>query len=257
MTRRHLTFACEGSTLIGTLDEGSEASGLLIVSGGNEVRSGPWAGQAQLAAQIADVGFPVFRFDRRGVGDSEGPNGEFRSSACDIAAAVAAFRDACPHVTRIVAMGNCDAASALMLAGVAGCDELILSNPWTIEDNTAAPPPEALRSHYRQRLASPVALKRLLRGEVKLSALFASLLGAIKPAPPPTGLAQEMAAGIARFSGSVSFLLASRDRTAQAFLAVWKKGDPRIRTCEGASHSFVEPEARNWLLERVLEALRA
>ena len=252
-----MTFACEGSMLVGTLDEGTEACGLLIVSGGNEVRSGPWAGQAQLAAQIADAGFPVFRFDRRGVGDSEGPNGEFRSSAPDIAAAMAAFRAACPLVTRIVAMGNCDAASALMLAGGAGCDGLILSNPWTIEDETAAPPPEALRSHYRQRLANPDALKRLLRGEVKLSTLFASLLGAIKPAPPPTGLAQEMAASIARFAGPVSFLLASRDRTAQAFLAAWKKGDPRIRTCEGASHSFVEPEARVWLLERVVEVLRA
>ena len=257
MTRRHLTFACEGSVLVGTLDEASATSGLLIVSGGNELRSGPWAGQAQLAALVAEAGFPVFRFDRRGVGDSEGPNGEFRSSAPDIAAALAVFREACPHVTRIVAMGNCDAASALMLAGGAGCDGLILSNPWTIEDDAAAPPPEALRGHYKQRLADPAAMKRLLRGEVKLSALFASLLGALKPAPPPTGLAQEIAAGIARFAGAVSLPIASRDRTAQAFLSAWKKGDPRIQLCEGASHSFVEPEARVWLLERVLEVLQA
>jgi exosortase A-associated hydrolase 1 len=242
--------------LVGTLDEGSQASGLLIVSGGNELRSGPWTGQAQLAAQIAHAGFPVFRFDRRGIGDSEGPNSEFRSSARDIVSALAAFREACPHVTRVVAMGNCDAASALMLAGGAGCDGLILSNPWTIEDDSAAPPPEALRGHYRQRLADPAALKRLLRGEVRLSALFASLMRALRPAPPPTGLAQDMATGIARFTAPVSFLLASRDRTAQAFLAAWKKGDPRIRISEGASHSFVEPEARVWLLERVLEGLR-
>ena len=257
MTRRHLTFACEGSTLVGTLDEGRARSGLLIVSGGNELRSGPWNGQAQLAARIAESGFAVFRFDRRGVGDSDGPNGEFQSTAPDIAAALAAFREACPHVARIVSLGNCDAASALMLAGGAGCDALILSNPWTIEDETATPPPEALRSHYRQRLANPAALKRLLRGEVKLGALFASLLGAARPAPPPTGMAQEMAAGIARFAGPVSFLLAARDRTAQTFLAVWRKDDPRIQLCEGASHSFVEPEAREWLLERVLEVLRA
>jgi exosortase A-associated hydrolase 1 len=257
MTRRHLTFACEGSMLVGSLDEGPATSGLLIVSGGNEVRSGPWNGQAQLAAQIAEAGFPVFRFDRRGVGDSDGPNGEFRSSAPDIAAAVAAFRDACPHITRIIAMGNCDAASALMLAGGATCDGLILSNPWTIEDEAAAPPPEALRGHYRQRLADPAALKRLLRGEVKLSALFASLLRALKPAPPPTGLAQDMVAGIARFARPIRFLVASRDRTGQAFLAAWNKSDARIQICEGASHSFVEPDARAWLREQVLEKLRA
>lgn len=257
MTRRHLTFSCEGSTLVGSLDEGTQTSGLLVISGGNESRSGPWNGQAQLAAQIAAAGFPVFRFDRRGTGDSEGPNGEFRTSARDISAAIAAFRQACPQLTRVVAMGNCDAASALMLAGGAGCDALILSNPWTIEDEAAAPPPEAVRNHYRQRLTNPAALKRLLRGEVKLSALIGSLLGAFKPATPPTGLAQEMAAGIARFAGPVSILIATRDRTAQAFLGNWKKSDPRIRLCEGASHSFVEPAAREWLLERVLEVLRA
>ena len=92
---------------------------------------------------------------------------------------------------------------------------------------------------------------------MKLRSLIASLIGALRPAPPPTGLAQDMAAGIARFDGQVSFLLAGRDRTAQAFLAAWKKGDARIRSCEGASHSFVEAEAREWLLAQVLEILRA
>jgi exosortase A-associated hydrolase 1 len=174
VSRRHLTFDCEGSALAGTLDEGAATTGLLIVSGGNELRSGAWSGQAQFAAQVAAAGFPVFRYDRRGVGDSEGPNGEFRSSTPDIAAAIASFRDGCPQLTRLVALGNCDAASALMLAKGAGCDALILTNPWTIEDETAAPPPEAIRDHYKRRLASPESFKRLLRGEIKLGAAFAS-----------------------------------------------------------------------------------
>jgi exosortase A-associated hydrolase 1 len=257
VSRRHLTFACEGSSLVATLDESTADIGLLIVSGGNELRSGPWGGQAQLAAQIAEAGYPVFRYDRRGVGDSEGPNGHFRSSAADILAAIAEFRAACPHVSRIVALGNCDAASALMLAHGAGCDALILSNPWTIEDESSAPPPQALRGHYRQRLANPAALIRLLRGEVKLSTLFASLLAAFRPTPLLSGLAQDMAAGISNFAGPITFLLAGRDRTAQTFLAAWKKGDPRIQLCEAASHSFVEPHAREWLLERILDVLSA
>jgi exosortase A-associated hydrolase 1 len=255
MTRRHVTFDCEGSLLAGTLDEGASTTGLLLVTGGNETRSGAWAGQAQFAARIAAEGYPVFRFDRRGVGDSEGSNAEFKSSAPDIAAALAKFRAECPHITRIIGQGNCDAASALMLAKGAGLHGLILTNPWTIEDTAAEAPPEAVRDHYKRRLADPAAIKRLLSGQVSLGKLISSVLGMFKPAPPPTGLAVDMAAGIAGFSGPVVFLLAERDRTAQAFQAAWQKGDTRVQVCSGASHSFVETYAREWLAEQVLGVL--
>ncbi len=255
MTRRHITFESEGSALVGTIDEAAGSTGLLIVSGGNELRSGAWNGQALLAARLADAGFPVFRFDRRGVGDSEGPNGEFRSSGPDIAAALAAFRVEAPRVTRVIAFGNCDAASALMLAKGAGFDALVLSNPWTIEEGAAEAVPEALRSHYAQRLKDPKALLRLLKGKVSLGQLFASLKSALRPTPPPTSLAQEIAIGLTQFSAPVRILLASRDRTAQAFEASWDKADARIARCAGATHSYVEAEARLWLESRLLEAL--
>ena len=38
-----------GETLAGTIDSGDAATGLLIVTGGNELRSGPWSSQAQIA----------------------------------------------------------------------------------------------------------------------------------------------------------------------------------------------------------------
>lgn len=256
MTRRHLTFACDGSTLVGTLDEASGSTGLLIVSGGNELRSGAWSGQALLAARIATQGFPVFRFDRRGIGDSEGANGEFRSSGPDIATALAAFRESAPQVTRIVALGNCDAASALMLGQGCGCDGLVLSNPWTFEGEEDAPPPAALREHYRQRLASPAALKRLLTGQVSPRKLIASLIAALRPAPPASSLAQDMAKGLKGFVGPVLILIAERDRTGQAFLASWNARDQRIRRCAEGSHSYVEPGAFAWLEAQVLELLR-
>lgn len=257
MSRRHFSFACEGATLAATLDEASGTTGLLIVSGGNEVRSGAWAGQALLAAEVATAGYPVFRFDRRGVGDSDGPNGGFRTSGPDIAAALAAFREASPNLTRIVAFGNCDAASALMLGSSTGCDALILSNPWTIEGDGSddAAPPQVVRAHYRQRLSDPRALLRLLTGKVSPGKLIASLRDALRPAPPPSSLAQEMAVGLGQFGGPVTILLAERDRTAQAFLATWDKHDTRLRTCPGASHSYVETPARDWLREQVLAVL--
>ncbi len=254
--RRHLSFACERDRLVGTLDEASGPVGLLLVTGGNEQRSGAWSGQAQFAAQIAAQGHPVFRFDRRGCGDSEGENTGFRSSAADIAAALAAFRADCPHLTHVAAMGNCDAATALMLTCGAACDALILSNPWTFEDDVAnEAPPEAVRSHYRGRLADPAAIKRLLTGKVALGPLLRSLISATKPPPPPSTLAQDMLAGLSAFTGPTAILIASRDRTGQAFRAHRHACPHPLHECPDATHSFVEPHARDWLLRQTLNVL--
>ena len=270
MSRRHLAFACEGETLAGTLDDASPerllqaasrrapgGAGLLVVSGGNEIRAGAFAGQALLAAQLAAAGHPVFRFDRRGVGDSGGENRGFRQSGPDIAAALAAFRAARPGLVRVVAFGNCDAASALMLLQGAGCDGLVLANPWTIEDDDEAPPPAAIRARYAGKLRDPKELVRLATGKVSLRKLAGGLGRALRPAPPPTSLGQAMAAGLAGFEGPVQLLLAERDRTAQVFLATWDAADPRLARCPGASHAFAEPEAREWLFGRLTAALRA
>ena len=264
MTRRHTLFPCEGNWLAGTIDEAPGSTGLLIVSGGNELRAGAWSGQALIAARLAAAGHPVFRFDRRGVGDSEGGNGGYRSSSSDIAAALAAFRDEAPQLTRVVGWGNCDAASALMLAGGAGCDALVLSNPWTYDEaeadaEPAPPPPEMLRDHYRRRLRDPAAIKRLLTGKVSLKSLFSSLRSASATPEPKaelSGLARKMDEGLTGFVGAVRFLVAERDRTGQAFKAAWHDDDPRIAICPGASHSFVEPDARAWLEVELLSALQ-
>ncbi len=253
MTRRHVNFDCEGSACVGTVDVAPGTTGLLIVSGGNELRSGAWNGQALLTRAVAAAGYPAFRFDRRGVGDSDGSNAGFGSGGVDIAAALVAFRAEVPQLTRIVAFGNCDGATALMLASGKGCDGLILSNPWTIEGDDDRPPPAAVRSHYAQRLKNPKAMLRLLKGKVSISGLIGSLRDALKPAPARSSLAAEVAAGLDAFAGPVAILLAGRDRTAQVFEAGWDKADPRIQRCAAAGHSYVE--AQDWLLARIVEEL--
>lgn len=257
MSRVQLHFNCDGFANAASLDQAPAATGLLIVSGGNEIRAGAFSGQAQLAARIAAAGHPVFRFDRRGIGDSAGENRGFRHSAPDLAAALAAFRANVPGINRVVGFGNCDAASALMLAGGSGCDALVLSNPWTIDDaadNT--PPPEAVRARYLAKLKRPSEIVRLLRGGVDLGKLARGLGQAARPKAVPSSLADEMRAGLAGYAGEVRFILASSDRTAQAFESQWDRTDPRIQRCEGASHGWVEPHARDWLFERLMEALR-
>lgn len=256
MARRHMSFDCGGSTLAGTLDDAPGTTGLLLVSGGNETRAGAFSGQAQLAANIAAAGYPVFRFDRRGVGDSEGPNLGFRHSAADIAAALSAFRSAAPAITRVVGFGNCDAASALMLGSGAGLDGLILANPWTLEAPDSAPPPQAVRARYSEKLRNPREVWRLVTGGVSLSKLAGGIRQAMRPPPPPTGLMHEITGGLLRFGGSVSILLAERDRTAQAFDAVWTGGDENIHRCPGAGHAFAEHDTRPWLSAQIIRFLQ-
>jgi exosortase A-associated hydrolase 1 len=262
MSRLQLTFGCGSLHLAGTLDTAPGTTGLLIVSGGNEIRSGAFSGHSQLAASIARAGFPVFRFDRRGVGDSEGENRGFRHSARDIASAIEAFRNLAPQIGRVVAFGNCDAASALMLAGGAGCDGLVLSNPWTIEadegeDAASDLPPGAIRTRYLEKLKNPREVTRLLSGGVNLGKLARGLTRCLRSAPPRSNLADEMRAELAGYGGTVRILVAAADRTAQVFESVWDNSDPRIRRCEGASHAYVEPEHRMWLKQEVLAGLRA
>ena len=253
--RSGLEFSCEGEILFGTLDAAPGETGLLIVSGGNEIRSGAWAGQAQLAARIAATGHPVFRYDRRGVGDSSGINRGFRESSADIAAALVAFRAAAPGLRRVVAFGNCDAASALMLVGGGlAIDALVLANPWTIEgEDDAIQAPAALRRRYAAKLADPTEWKRLLGGAINLRKLAGGLRQAAAPAPK-SALAEQMRVGLVRFGGPITILLATRDRTAELFAAAWGD-DPRIARLASASHSFAEETAREWLFERVCAAL--
>lgn len=263
MIRQHLTFACGPDTLVGTLDRDTAIgpAGVLLVSGGREVRSGSWSGQAQMAARLAAAGVPVFRYDRRGVGQSEGQDPGFQHTREDIAAALAAFRSAVPSLQRVVAFGNCDAAAALMLHGAAyALDGLVLANPWTLEteETEAAPsaaPPAALRQRYLAKLKNPREVLRLLTGGVNLAKLLRGLRQAAA-APVKSGLVAEMAEALACFTGPVTILLATGDRTAQMFEAVWPKADPRIQRHASSGHSFASEAAQDWLFERLLEVVR-
>lgn len=261
--RHQLSFACEGAALAASLDEAPGTTGLLIVSGGNEIRSGAHRGMAMLAQRLAAAGYPAFRFDRRGIGDSEGENGGYMSSGGDISAAVAAFRAAAPQVKRIIAFGNCDAASALLMHQPLPMDGLILANPWTYEDSEeeaaepALPPASAIRARYLARLKDPKSLLRLFKGEVDVRKLFRGLsaMGTSSAPAAPDSLAARLDAVLADLSCPATILLATGDRTAQAFIENCRppKG-VTVERLESASHSFAGDDAE-WLEARILARL--
>lgn len=140
--RQYIDFICEGEQCAATFDlpHGGQMpdAALIIVSGGHDIRSGYNGAASILAAQIAAQGIAVMRYDRRGIGDSEGVNRGWRQSEADLQAAIIALRDALPHVKRIFAYGNCDAASLLCLHGQhCNINGIIASNPWGYDHDGA------------------------------------------------------------------------------------------------------------------------
>jgi len=261
--RHQLTFPCEGAAIAATLDNATGTTGLLIISGGNEIRSGAHRGMAMLAQRIAAAGHPVFRFDRRGIGDSEGENGGYQSSAPDIAAAIAAFRHAAPQVARIIAFGNCDAASALLLHQPLALDGLILPNPWAYEthdsegtDEPALPPAAAIRARYLSRLTDPKSLLRLLKGEIDVKKLARGLSALGRRAAPaaPDSLPARLNAALVNLPCPATILLATGDRTAQAFVENCDPAAVPVERLDSSSHSFAGDDGE-WLAERVLGLL--
>ena len=260
--RKLIEFSCGGETLVGTLDEAAETTGLLIVSGGNEIRIGAHRGMALLAESVARAGYPVLRFDRRGIGDSTGENGGFNASAEDIAAAALAFRET--GVERIVAYGNCDAATALAFSHAqAGIDALILANPWTVESMDEMPPAAAIRAYYAAKLRDPREWLRAARRGVNITKLAKSLRKASRSiSETEANLAARLAAALAQAQVPVTIMLAKGDNTAIAFADAFKNPafDParakvKIEQRDTGSHSFASAADKAWLRDRVLAAL--
>jgi exosortase A-associated hydrolase 1 len=255
--RRVIAFDCAGDALIGTLDEGVAATGLLIVTGGNEVRAGAHRGMAMLAARLAADGVPVFRFDRRGVGDSEGVNTGYEGSRDDLIAAAAAFRREAVTLRRIVGFGNCDAASALALFGRdAGVDALVLANPWLVEETDDLPPASAIRHRYVERALSPRAWGRLISGQIDFRKLYGGLLKLVQPRPQ--GLADRVVSAIAGWGDDARIVLARRDNTAVAFADAAAARDlpTRIEFIDTGSHSFAREQDAAALEAAIRSALQ-
>lgn len=235
--RRVIAFPCEGDMLLATLDEAAGDSGVLIVSGGNEVRAGAHRGMAMLAGRLAAGGVPVFRYDRRGVGDSTGENRGFVGAAADLSAAIAAFRDTA-GVRRVIGFGNCDAATLLALEGPAlGIDALVLSNPWTGEERDTLPPAAAIHARYAAKLRDPSEWRRLFTGGVDLRKLARGAAKLVRPTPA-AGLAHRLVGAIENWGSRATVVLATGDATALAFAAAARGSTIVPVMVDSASHSF-------------------
>ena len=164
-------FSCADETLVGILhrvDRCPHGIGMLIVVGGPQYRVGSHRQFVLMARRFSTAGYPVFRFDYRGMGDSDGAARTFESVDRDIKAAIDVFLQQVPEMQAVVIFGLCDAASAALMYcssdnRVAG---LILANPWA---RTVAGEAKAyVRHYYGQRLLQVSFWKKAFAGRVGL-----------------------------------------------------------------------------------------
>lgn len=253
---RHWFVPCEGDAIALSLHPAEGDAGVLIVPGGVQTRFGAHRGFRAIGTLLAAAGYPVLRFDRRGVGDSAGLDPGFRGSAPDIAAALAAFRTAQPHLRAIVGLGLCDGAAALLLAHDLAFDGYILLNPWTpeAEDST-----RAAADHYRRRAASPRALSRVLRGEFTMGQLLERARAMVQPAPQAVSAeTQALLAQLRADAGRTAVVLSDKDWTARAFESVLPKlPDLTLLRVPAADHSFGLEGNEDALLRCILGWLQA
>lgn len=273
-TETALRFTCADEYLFGILacPERLSDTGVVIVVGGPQTRVGSHRQFVLLSRALADSGYPVLRFDVRGMGDSTGEKRDFESVTPDIGAAIVALQTACPAVTRIVLWGLCDAASAALLYCDATHDSritgLCLLNPWV--RSAASLAKTQVKHYYGQRLLQKAFWTKLLSGGVNIGRAGGELLKKLGQASSgtdqPLGFQERMAHGWKDFTGPILLILSSNDYTAKEFFEYAASSDhwrgllerPNLShmNIADADHTFSSQEWRKTVENACLDWLR-
>lgn len=171
-----ISFACNQEGLVGILavpENAAATLGVVVIVGGPQYRAGSHRQFVHLSRALAAAGYPVLRFDYRGMGDSTGALRDFNDVSPDVAAAIDALQAALPHVQQVALWGLCDGASAALLY----CHEtrdlrvrgLCLLNPWVRSEASLAR--AHVKHYYSDRIRQKEFWVKLLSGKVAGKAL--------------------------------------------------------------------------------------
>ncbi|MDO8450895.1 MAG: hydrolase 1, exosortase A system-associated [Rhodoferax sp.] len=277
-TEEATLFACAGDTLLGILarPEAPAETGVVVIVGGPQYRVGSHRQFVLLARALAAAGYPVLRFDYRGMGDSEGQQRDFQAVSADIAAAIDLLQEHMPSVKEVALWGLCDGASAALLYCHDTHDSrvtaLCLLNPWVRSEASLAK--TQVKHYYTQRLRQKEFWVKLFSGNVAVGAasgLLRSLKSAFTgPAPKKGGeedgpFQTRMAQAWKNLNHPILLLLSANDYTAKEFIeyaktsADWSGAlaQALLQTCDlpEADHSCSSAAWRTLVEARMLEWL--
>ena len=270
-----VAFRCGDDELSGVVHRGAPGASLgvvIVVAGGPQFRAGAHRQFVSLARLFASHGYPVLRFDLRGMGDASGNHVGYQQSKPDIRAAVDEFMRREPALQQVALFGECNSASGILFYAPHDprVRQIALANPWVRTNEVQAE--VILKHYYLDRLKSPEFWRHVLGGKFQAGAAVRSFVDVVttyargKQALRRSGAAQvsdnfdhlplpsRTAEGLKRFRGRVLFLMSGRDYIAREFDEVTKShpawagllDDPRVSRQEiaDADHTFSKPEAK-------------
>ena len=226
---------CGGGRCIALVHPAASAGqrlGVVIVVGGPQYRAGSHRQFVLTARAFASAGFPVLRFDYRGMGDSDGEQRTFESVHEDIHMAIDTLVQE-SGVSQVVLYGLCDAASAVLMyctddPRVAG---LIILNPWvrTVQGEASA----QLWHYYPRRILQRSFWAKLFQGNLPVVRALGGLFGTVKRSQAASGATSapresfiaRMLKGCSSFRGQILLLISGRDLTAAEFDDLCKRSD--------------------------------
>ncbi len=282
-----IVFPCEGDKLVGIVHRPSASEpkrGLvLVVAGGPQYRVGAHRQFVHLARKLARNGFPVLRFDLRGMGDSDGQHLGFERSEADIRSAIDLLTEIAPTVTEVVLFGECESASGSLFYGFqdARVKGLALVNPWVRTNEGRAR--TYLKHYYIGRFFSRSFWRKVLRQEFDPIASASSFIRMAYAASRNSGspseeafdgfrfhalpLPDRTALGFRRFSGPIFLLLSGKDYIAREFdeavssSSAWKgllrRSNVQRYDLEKADHTFSRREWREEASELLLTWMKS
>ncbi len=288
MSEVAITFDCRNDTLVGILHKPNRPARrgvLMVVGGGPQYRAGGHRQLTLWSRRLCHEGFPVFRFDYRGMGDAHGDFRGFEDVDDDIQAAVDRFSAEMPGVEEVVLWGECDAASAILFYAHRDVrvKAAVLLNPWVRTESGEAQ--AILRYYYLHRIiqasfwkkvfglqfnpfrALSSALKLVRQSRAQKSAPAGKAALAISaPISRDLPLPQRLLLGMTRLAGPVMLVLSGRDLIAREFDVLvggsdaWKqqfRDKPVTRhDFPDSDHTFSSEAQRNDVVERALAWLR-
>lgn len=279
-----VSFECAGDLLAGVIHRAkpdARRGVVIVVAGGPQYRAGAHRQFVSLARKLAARGYPVLRFDLRGMGDSAGDHLGFQQSDADIRAAIDALLKHEPGLDSVVLLGECESASGILFYAYRDprARGVVLVNPWVRTEGGRA---EVIMKHYYlSRLTSKEFWRKVFGGQFspleslrsfgetfraymggrKLRRVTASDGADIASLPLPV----KTAVGLRRFNGQVLILMSGNDYIAREFDEVIRSSqawvglldNPRVlrKDLAGADHTFSRAEwkrqASDWVCEWV------